>query len=126
LVSPSPIQPLFTVEPVVAGEIIQSGSTPSPIATPYTGPRITRPSAVAGAQTMSAWSFLVDTMSDPSWVYRIMLGYFALVAVLGIFSRIYTPQPKAFMGIMLLIVFTATLMAMPDTDQLLQWNVRVL
>jgi hypothetical protein len=129
LISPLPAGPLFTVEPVVAHST-SSGQADLeeqiPIAEPYAGPVITRPSEVAGARTINAWNFLVDTVSDPNWLYWIMLGYLALVMVLGIFSRIYTPQPKAFVGIMLLMVLTATIMAMPDTDQLLQWSVRVL
>jgi uncharacterized protein YkwD len=119
------IEPLATAEPVVAGEIALS---PLPIPSGYTGPVITRPSAVAGAQTRSmvAWNFLVDTMSNPSWLYWLMLGYLGMVMVLGIFSRVYTPQPGAFIGIIILLALTATIMAMPDTDQILQWNVRVL
>ena len=131
---PSPViaipsfQPLFTVEPIVAGDITEPSPGVSASPTPYSGPVIGRPSAVAGAQTrsMTAWNFMIDIMSNPSWMYWLMLGYLGIVTVLGIFSRVYTPQPSAFMGAILLIIFAATMLAMPDTDQLLQWNVRVL
>ena len=82
-------------------------------------------SASLSFQQSELISRVVDTMSNPDWLYLGVMAYLLLVMILGIFSRIYTPYPQAFLGIVAVVFLTAFMLYLPDTDTLLSLNLQI-
>lgn len=146
---PSPVfgssSPVAFASPIVAGEetalpspILPSPSqaaspllNPSPVeATPSSTPvfaGLNTASPVSGLSLNPALAEkIIDLSGDPSPILFGLIGYLALSLLLGVFTKIYTPQPKAVFGAGLALVLVIAINYLPGIELALNLTTRVL
>ena len=69
---------------------------------------------------------LVDLVSDPSPVLFGLAGYLALSLLLGVFSKIYTPYPKAVFGAGVSMGLVIIINYLPGVEVALNLTTRIL
>ena len=133
--SPSPavsvsvsVRPSPTVSPVVAGE----GTVVSPTPTPTLEPTTTPTFAGLGTENQPPLNHpaltekLVDLSADPSPVLFGLAGYLALSLLLGVFTKIYTPYPKAVFGAGVAMGLVILINYLPGVETALNLTTRIL
>lgn len=138
------VRPSPTVSPIVAGEetVVSPGKSPvaSFTAPPQTTPKLsvepTTSPVFAGLQTnppagglpirLAIAEKLVDLTADPSPVLFGLAGYLALSLLLGVFSKIYTPYPKAIFGAGIAMALVIAINYLPGVEAALNLTTRIL
>ncbi|OGY38904.1 MAG: hypothetical protein A2418_01765 [Candidatus Brennerbacteria bacterium RIFOXYC1_FULL_41_11] len=136
--------PIVSVSPIVAGEITALPSpksspvlaSPSSVASPNPSLIDATPSSspvFAGLGTNPKLPLnpilaekLIGISADPSPVMFSLVGYLALSLLLGVFSKIYTPQPKAVFGAGLAMLLIIAINYLPGVEMALNLTTRVL
>lgn len=140
--SPGPVisvRPLPSASPAVAGEETEvlPSPTPSLFASPPTPSPVFAGLSVEGGQTSplaggglplnpAVIGKLVDLTADPSPVLFGLAGYLALSLLLGVFSKIYTPYPKAILGAGVAMGLVIAINYLPGVEMALNLTTRIL
>ena len=67
-----------------------------------------------------------DTLVNPFWLYAAFLAYLIGIVSVGVFARAYTPNPRIFAGMAVVIFVVIGMMALPSTVDVLHAQARVL
>ncbi|MEW5805275.1 MAG: CAP domain-containing protein [Patescibacteria group bacterium] len=149
--TPSPtVQPLavqspvsFSPTPIIAGEETQAVASPEPEIslmpspsleiTPTLSPEVSAEPIFAGLtkdsnlpQTPQLTQDLLGLAINPNPILFSLAGYLGLVLAMGMFSKIYTPYPKAIIGAALAIVIVVAIAYLPGAEQTFYLTAKIL
>lgn len=130
--------PPVGVSPAVAGEETEILPSPTPqfSAVPTTSSvfaglsaedgQTNPPAGDSSPSNLAVMGKLVDLTADPSPVLFGLAGYLALSLLLGVFSKIYTPYPKAIFGAGVAMGLVLLINYLPGVETALNLTTRIL